>query len=189
MPANFTEMEKQKIFTKLYEEGYKALQTYGFKKMNIRHLAKAVGIATGTFYNFFPGKEDFVYHLILKKRDDSLSAFTRLSDKYPNGIPCSEASMFFYQNLKNNNIYQFLTEEECNLLIDKLHPDTNDHLPLTGEFIMSRLATDKGENEYSLFSESYKILIIGTSDTGKINNTLLDITLKPMVEAACQLLY
>ena len=189
MPANFTETEKQAIFSKLYEEGYKALEKCGLKKMNIRDLAKAVGIATGTFYNFFPGKEDFVYHLILKKREDSLSAFTNLSTKYPDGIPYSEASSFFYQNLKNNNIYQFLTEDECNMLIKKFHPDEDKHFLLTAEFIMSKLATDKGQQEYALFNESYKILIIGTSDSSKINRKLLDSTLKPMVETACRLLY
>ena len=147
MPANFTETEKQTIFSKLYEEGYKALEKYGLKKMNIRDLAKAVGIASGTFYNFFPGKEDFVYHLILKKREDSLSAFIGLSEKYPNGIPYSETCLFFYQNLKNNNIYQFLTEDECNMLIKKFHKNEDEHFSLTAEFIMSKLATNKGEKE------------------------------------------
>lgn len=189
MPANFTAMEKQTIFSKLDEEGYKALKKCGLKKLNIRDLAKAVGIATGTFYNFFPSKEDFVYHLILKKREDSLAAFMHLAEQYPEGIPYSEASSFFYQNLKNNNIYQYLTEDECNMLIKKSHSKTVEHSALTAEFVMSKLATSKDVKDYFLFNESYKILIIGTSDTSKINSALFDESLKPMVEAACRLLY
>lgn len=189
MPANFTETEKQEIFGRLYDEGYTFLKKAGLKNLNIRALAKATGIATGTFYNFFPSKEEFIFQLILKKRNESFDAFTSLAKNYPQGIPYEEACNFFYQNLKNNNIYQYLSADECNMLINKFQPKANEQSTLTAEFIMSKLATNKGIKEYALFNQSYNILIIGTSDISKINTSVFDDTLKPMVAAACRILY
>ena len=189
MPANFTETEKQEILTRLYEKGYESLKQLGLKKMNIRLLTAATGIATGTFYHFFSSKEDFVLCLIRKKRLESLNAFTALADKYPDGIPYEETCHFFYENLKNNNIYQYLTSDEYELLLQKCQ-DAADHAPsLTAEFIMSKLATKKGPKEYAVFNQSYDILIIGTSNPASIDTSLLDQALEPMVAAACPILF
>ena len=75
------------------------------------------------------------------------------------------------------------------MLINKFQPKANEQSTLTAEFIMSKLATNKGIKEYALFNQSYNILIIGTSDISKINTSVFDDTLKPMVAAACRILY
>jgi AcrR family transcriptional regulator len=46
-------------------EGRKTLIEKSYKELNIRDIAKNVGIAIGTFYNYFPNKEVFVYQIFM----------------------------------------------------------------------------------------------------------------------------
>lgn len=187
MPANFTEEERNAIAEALLREGTRLLETHGMKKLRIADLAKAVDIGTGTFYNFFSGKEDFIVALIKQKKKESLEAFDRLVEQHPNGIPFHEIKQYFLRNVKENNIYRFLTQEEINRLLSILPRE--DSTPQIGEHIMGKLATTKSVDAFSLFAEAYKIIVIGTSDLSKLNAALLDDALDPLVDAACRLLY
>jgi AcrR family transcriptional regulator len=40
------------------QAGKKHFQRYGLRKTNVEELARAAGIAKGTFYHFFASKED-----------------------------------------------------------------------------------------------------------------------------------
>ena len=60
MPSIFSQEDKERIRTQLLAEGREMMLKRGITKMNIDELAESAGIAKGTFYNFFPSKQDFM---------------------------------------------------------------------------------------------------------------------------------
>lgn len=46
-------------------EGRKTLIEKNYKELNIRDISKNCGIAIGTFYNYFPNKEEFVSEIFM----------------------------------------------------------------------------------------------------------------------------
>lgn len=68
MPQIFDKIGREKVREQLLEAGFELIKQYGLKKTSIGDIAKKAGIATGTFYNFFTSKEEFVYQIVLYKR-------------------------------------------------------------------------------------------------------------------------
>lgn len=64
MSKKFTDQEKAYIRQRLIEEGKKLFEIFGLMKTNIGELTKSVGIAQGSFYNFFMSKEELYYEII-----------------------------------------------------------------------------------------------------------------------------
>ena len=60
MPRPFTDTEKEVLKNRLIESGKKLLNRMGMKGLTIEDAARDVGISKGSFYAFFPSKEDFV---------------------------------------------------------------------------------------------------------------------------------
>jgi len=58
VPRIFSSQDRAAIRGKLIEVGRDYFQRFGIKKTAVEELAKAAGIAKGTFYHFFESKED-----------------------------------------------------------------------------------------------------------------------------------
>ena len=191
MPANFTKEEKVILMEKFYKQGYILLKKFGYKKLKIVDIASSVGIGTGTFYNFFKSKDEFIIWLIKKRKDETVEQFLSLSKKYPDGIPISAFEQFLFDTISYNNIYRCLTQDDYNILQEKyaLLDNRNEKIEENAKFMMNKLATTKSIDDFFLFSEAYTIIIIGTSDLNKLNSNLTNTVLKTLIHSACQLLY
>lgn len=64
MAKAFTEEEKLKIKEKIMETALELFHDKGTKSLNIQELTKRVGIAQGSFYNFWKDKESLIVDLI-----------------------------------------------------------------------------------------------------------------------------
>lgn len=64
MPRKFDDNEKNRIHNKLLDAGYELFSQYGFKKTSVSDIAKASGIASGTFYSFYASKEELFFALM-----------------------------------------------------------------------------------------------------------------------------
>ena len=191
MPANFTKEEKAILIEKFYKQGYILLKKFGYKKLKIVDIASSVGIGTGTFYNFFKSKDEFIIWLIKKRKDETVEQFLSLSKEYPDGIPISAFEQFLFDTISYNNIYRCLTQDDYNILQKKyaLLDNRNEKIEENAKFMMNKLATTKSIDDFFLFSEAYTIIIIGTSDLNKLNSNLTNTVLKTLIHSACQLLY
>jgi AcrR family transcriptional regulator len=65
MAKHFSEIEKQLIKKRLLVEGKELFENYGIKKTSVDKIVDQVGIAKGSFYNFYASKESMVYDLIM----------------------------------------------------------------------------------------------------------------------------
>lgn len=71
MPKHFDESDKQYIYQRLIEESQTHWARYGVKRTSVADLCKAVGIAKGSFYNFFESKED-LFMTVLEVTDHKI---------------------------------------------------------------------------------------------------------------------
>ena len=191
MPANFTKEEKAALIEKFYTQGYILLKKFDYKKLKIIDIAASVGIGTGTFYNFFKSKDEFIIWLIKRRKDETAEQFLLLSKEYPNGIPMTVFEQFLFDTISHNNIYRCLTQEDYNILQEKygLLDNRNEKIEENAKFMMSKLATTKSIDDFFLFSEAYTIIIIGTSDLNKLNPKIINKVVKQLIHSVCQFLY
>jgi AcrR family transcriptional regulator len=71
MGRKFDEKEKEMLRSRLLEAGKELFGTFGLKKTSIAELTKAVGIAQGTFYQFFQSKEE-LYFAIMEMEEERI---------------------------------------------------------------------------------------------------------------------
>ena len=104
MPANFTEEQRAAIREKLFSVGYDLIREVGLRKMKVALIAERADIATGTFYHFFPSKEDYVSALIEaqgRASQERLFALASAEGKIPleQAVQCLRASFRPEQNI------------------------------------------------------------------------------------------
>lgn len=191
MPANFTKEERAALIKKFYKQGYILLKKFGYKKLKIVDIASSVGIGTGTFYNFFKSKDEFIIWLINKRKDETVKQFLSISKEYSNEIPMEVFEKFLFDTISHNNIYRCLTQDDYNILQEKygLLDNRNEKIEENAKFMMSKLATTKSFDDFFLFSEAYTIIIIGTSDLNKLNTKFTDKAVKRLIHSACKFIY
>ena len=63
MPKIYSQEKRKEIREQIMDAGLELIKQYGMRKMSIEQITKKVGIAQGTFYNFFDSKEMLVYGL------------------------------------------------------------------------------------------------------------------------------
>ena len=72
MPVIFTEEQREEIKRQIRENAIKCFEKKGVRKTTVAELADSVGIAKGTFYNFYQSKGELVA--------DILSEFSKASE-------------------------------------------------------------------------------------------------------------
>jgi len=71
MSGGFSDAERERIRERLVAEGRELFAQYGLQKTTISDLTQSVGIANGTFYQFFGSKTD-LYVEILDREGEQL---------------------------------------------------------------------------------------------------------------------
>ncbi|UTC66144.1 MULTISPECIES: TetR/AcrR family transcriptional regulator [unclassified Treponema] len=191
MPANFTKEEREILIRKFYEQGYVLLKTHGYKKLKVSDIAAAIGIGTGTFYNFFKSKDEFIIWLIKKRKEEAFNLFLSLAEKFPKGIPFEAMEQYLIDTISHFNLYRLLSQAEYNKLQKKygLLDNRNEQTKENGKFMMEKLATSKTLEDFLLFADAFTIIVIGTSDLTKLNPKVTDEVTKKLIHAACKMLY
>lgn len=129
MPKIYSNEKRQEIKNKLLQVGLELIKQQGLRKMSIQELTKKVGIAQGTFYNFFTSKEMLVYELAdiyQKKLNHKLEAIIQ-SKGYLERNDLRE--LYDKMFLKDeNNVYRFLTRADFQILSTRLSSDYFDKI-------------------------------------------------------------
>ena len=60
MPKAFTEQERDKIRAKLVAAGKRVINQAGIRLLVVDDIAREAGISKGSFYSFYPSREDFI---------------------------------------------------------------------------------------------------------------------------------
>lgn len=60
MPKAFSESERERIKIRLFEVGKRLINSMGVRRFVVDDLVREVGISKGSFYLFFPSREEFI---------------------------------------------------------------------------------------------------------------------------------
>lgn len=144
MPRGFNEQEKQKIKQSLMDEGRRLFSQFGLKKTSVNELAKAVGIAPGSFYTFFISKEELYFEIIEQEEERIKNEFINYEIDKGKDIK---------QSIKNLLLQAFDTIEESPL-ISQLYFENNH------QALLRKLPQEKLEEH---FNKDHDTLTIVTS--------------------------
>lgn len=85
MPAIFSEEERRGLRLRMLDIGWELLRDKGFRALRVEDVARRAGLAKGTFYHFFPSKDDFVCELVAENRR-ALAADAQLGPEIGSGL-------------------------------------------------------------------------------------------------------
>lgn len=124
MPRIYDETKRQYIMESLLAAGLQALQRGGLKGMTIGALTKQVGIAQGTFYNFFETKEHLVYTLAQRYSEKNRQFLGTLVAQNGGIIRTDLKNLYLRMMLEDtDNAYRYLNRDDLTLLKTRLSPD------------------------------------------------------------------
>lgn len=123
MGKAFTEAEKEAIRRRLQDEGLKQFKEKGLKKVSVRELTQAVGIAQGGFYTFYESKEALLIDCVNRRIAEKIKAFMDSSmEQYEEEMrdPVRFLAERLYVtgiHLKDNRVFNNLISDSVNILL------------------------------------------------------------------------
>lgn len=127
MSRGFNEHEKQFITDSLIEQGRILFSKFGFQKTSIHEITKSVGIAQGTFYNFFSSKEE-LYFVILEREEEKITKQLAHIDIFKDNEPKKAIKQVLREMIKaietNPLIRELYFGDNMKKMVKKLPPES-----------------------------------------------------------------
>lgn len=148
MPKIYSEGKRQEITNRLMAAGLELIKKNGMKKTNIESITKKVGIAQGTFYNFFESKEVLIYS-IAQAYSERINSKTNAIIKEKGYLERDDLQQLYYSMIlkDEDNIYRFLKTDDIKILVTRLPFDYANKMAETKTVITSNLSMVKGKKE------------------------------------------
>lgn len=122
MPKIYSSDEKENIRKILIMEAERMLFHGGIESTTVDSLVKSAGIPKGTFYLFFPSKEELFLEVLVSFRSEMENVMlSRLQELDENHIVTSLTEVFslLMENIYNRGIYRLYDKRELNLIARK----------------------------------------------------------------------
>jgi AcrR family transcriptional regulator len=192
MPAIFNEQNREAVRQNMLENGFELLKKYGFKRMTVADIAKACGLAKGTFYTFFPSKEEFIYQIVLNRRNMVRQKYIDMAAEH--GKLGREQFLEFLQffQSKDINAYQYLTNKEMNYLAAKwprehsFNPGADEKTTL---WLMSHMKNLRKGANWKVLANFMKTLALIDMSKNLFHEDALDETIKMMQKGMMDYLF
>ena len=185
MPQIFDKVGRDKVRIQLLETGFELIKQHGMKKTSVSEIAKKTGIATGTFYNFFPSKEEFIYQLVVYKRQSVKEAFEELTAE---GKADREQFRRYLRRiyLEDNDVFQYLSDEEINILRSRWKEEywkneRNDEQ--TSKWVLSCLSGLKQDVDWKVFANFTKSISLIRHGKDKLYEEEYEATIEMFIDA------
>lgn len=124
MPKIYCEDKREEIKNQLMDTALELIKQYGMKKMSIESITKQVGIAQGTFYNFYKSKEILIYNIARRYQEKKNSQINEII-KTKGYLERSDIKEFYFSMILKDeeNIYRYLSREDIQTFITRLPKD------------------------------------------------------------------
>lgn len=125
MPAIFSERDKGELYERMIAEGCRLVREKGIRKLRVEDVTRAVGIAKGTFYSFFPSKERFVYAMMTEGRQDAMDLLEGLQKEH--GRLGRDEFRQWLQDMwrSERNVYRMVKLDDYQWLMEHLEPEAS----------------------------------------------------------------
>ena len=168
MGAKFSEEEKAKLRIQMIQQGFRALKEGGISAVNIDEITGKCYVAKGTFYNLFESKTEFLYQVMIYKRQESKN---KLLDYLNSCGRLSWYGLYAYLHWladENPNIFSYLDGQHTRWLVSKWPPEyleNEENDEQTARRIISFLASPKENTNWQLFCNYLKIIALTLNST------------------------
>jgi AcrR family transcriptional regulator len=142
MPKTFSEGERAYIKKRLIEEAKTCLSQYGIRKTTVDELVKRVNISKGTFYLFYDSKELLFYDVLCEFHDGMHEKLLHEAEAIQDDITpekLTDLIMGLYKAVEESFMLRFLSENEMELLLRKLPPETAKNHAMEDNFSVEQL--------------------------------------------------
>ena len=191
MPQIFDKMGRDRVRIQLLDTGFELIRQHGMKKTSVSEIAKKTGIATGTFYNFFPSKEEFIYQLVVYKRQSVKAAFEELTAE---GKADREKFRQYLCRiyLEDNDVFQYLSDEEVDILRSRWKEEywkneKNDEQ--TSKWILGCLLGLKPNVNWKVFANFTKSISLIRHGKDKMYEEEYEATIEILIDAIIDYLF
>lgn len=106
MPIIFNEKKRREISDQIKEEALRLFETKGIRKTTVAELAESVGIAKGTFYNFYATKGQLVAAIMDDFNDAAEQELRKKLEGRPK-IPVTEFYNYYTELFRPNTAFSF----------------------------------------------------------------------------------
>lgn len=164
MPKIFSEQEREIIRMKLINAGMEELENKSYRNIAVDSLAAEVGIAKGTFYNFFPSKEAYFYavmQFVKEKNRNELKELLLCEKIQKDEI----VSCLYHRYTKIKTVYDYFSPEEIKIIVRKL-PDSDeaDDSVEFAEWICENLSVSDKEKKAKVIVNMCNIMAMAASN-------------------------
>ena len=191
MPQIFDKMGRDRVRIQLLETGFELIRQHGMKKTSVSEIAKKTGIATGTFYNFFPSKEEFIYQLVVYKRQSVKAAFEELTAE---GKADREKFRQYLCRiyLEDNDVFQYLSDEEVDILRSRWKEEywkNEKNVEQTSKWILGCLLGLKPNVNWKVFANFTKSISLIRHGKDKMYEEEYEATIEILIDAIIDYLF
>lgn len=106
MPVIFSEKKRREISDQIKEAALRLFETKGIRKTTVAELAESVGIAKGTFYNFYATKGQLVAEIMDDFNDAAEQELRKKLEGRPK-IPVTEFYNYYTELFRPNTAFSF----------------------------------------------------------------------------------
>lgn len=119
MPKIVSEHEKEKIQEAIYQNTIKLLRKKGVKGITVDDITEAANIAKGSFYKFYPSKEECLYEIIRRSEKEM---FSRVEIILSELTPSKELIIKILHEvyLADDSLVLYITPKDLEALLRKL---------------------------------------------------------------------
>ncbi|SES05828.1 transcriptional regulator, TetR family [Gracilibacillus ureilyticus] len=148
MVKGFTEKERKVITQQLIAVGKQLFSELGVKKTSISQLTSAVGIAQGSFYQFFDSKEVLFFDILEMEEASIKASIMEMMENKPMTRQTFKEMLLYGMELIDQNplIKRLFQGESFEHLVRKLPPERLEQHAQQDEWVLTPLINKWQEN-------------------------------------------
>lgn len=188
MSAKFTDEDKEKLRIEMIQLGFRMLKSGGIRSVNIDEITKKCFVAKGSFYNLFESKTEFLYQVMIYKRQESKDKITEYLNKDGKLSRKGLMSYFHWLADENPNIFSYLDGQHTRWLISKWPPEyleNEENDEQTARRIISLLLNPRKNPDWKLFCNYLKLLALTLNSRELLITEATDTLIDNLIEDAC----
>lgn len=185
--------QREEIQKRLLETGVCLIRKKGIRHMTVDDVTEQVGIGKGTFYHFFPSKEEYVSAVISFSKENLLDAINQIVEQ--NGGIDKTAFFTLFQVFSptgRNNIISSMTSEDEEWLQRKLPGRYALDLPKEDTIVLLLLEHMIGVRKHidpHVIANSIKIMALAVENRKILHQDALEQNLSLMQRALCDYIF
>ena len=170
----------------MIEAGWEAVGNRGIARLRVEDVTSAVGVAKGTFYSFFPSKEDFVAAMVASSRQDAIDALEAMRNKGDGLGPEDMRRWLDAMWHSEKNIFRRISMDDYEYLVgrdpefDRFDPDTDRQV--MGE-VLGVFAGVRDGCDWRVIANLQKGLALMLLNRDGLHGAALDATIDAMINA------